>query len=122
MSPTDPKSVPSPSIAPGTVRVQKAQDCLPDAPAREKQCSVCGRTFLLTPDQKFFMCPDCYQKDLLRKKATRRRGTQVLIQIQCPDCGATDYVEFVPQDPGTTYCRPCFERRRREPKDNPEHS
>lgn len=110
------------SPAPPVVRVQKRTGPPEPGARREKRCSVCGQLFQLTADEKFFMCPACYQKELMRKKATRRRGTQVLIQIQCPDCGATDYVEFIPQDPGTTFCRACYERRRREPTGGPDHT
>ena len=82
---------------------------------REKLCATCGRPFTLADDQKFFICPQCYQKSLTPRKSPRQGEAQLLIQIHCADCGAEEYVNFVPQDPQTTYCKLCFAKRKRKP-------
>ncbi len=100
---------------PGSILVQKRQ--APVEPAlREKLCAGCGKPFQLTPDQKFYMCPDCYRKSMPAPRKSRPGDAQVLIQIQCVECGSTEYLDFVPSDPGKTYCRACFARRKAEGK------
>ncbi len=101
---------------PGTVMVQKrAQDAEPTL--REKLCADCGKPFQLAPDQKYYLCPRCYQKSQPPpKKNTRKGEAQLLIQIHCAECGTEEYLDFVPSDPNATYCRACFSKRRREPK------
>lgn len=84
---------------------------------REKLCATCGKPFQLTPDQKYYLCPNCYRKaQPPPKKSTRKGAAQVLIQIHCVECGAEEYLDFVPSDPNATYCRACFSKRKREPK------
>ena len=84
---------------------------------REKLCATCGKPFQLTPDQKFYLCPNCYRKAQPPPKKTAKKGeAQVLIQIHCVECGTEEYLDFVPSDPNATYCRACFSRRRREMK------
>jgi DNA-directed RNA polymerase subunit RPC12/RpoP len=84
---------------------------------REKLCATCGRPFQLTPDQKYYLCPNCYRKTQPPPRKTIRNGeAQVLIQIQCVECGTIEYLDFVPSDPGNTYCRTCFAQRKREEK------
>jgi len=99
---------------PGSVMVQK-RDTDAQPALREKLCATCGRPFSLTPDQRFFVCPHCYQKSLPPRKASRPGETQLLIQIHCADCGVEEYVGFVPQDPQVTYCKACFAKRKRKP-------
>ena len=64
---------------------------------REKLCATCGRPFQLTPDQKFYLCPNCYRKAQPPPKRPPRKGeAQVLIQIHCLECGVEEYLDFVP--------------------------
>lgn len=122
MDPKTPPEMPEPPekpvfedpVAPvGPVKVQKRGPV--SAPnLREKLCATCGRPFTLTPDQKFYICPDCYQKNQPARKPGRPSDAQVLIQIRCVDCGALEYVSFVPQDPQSTYCKVCFRKRKRQ--------
>lgn len=101
---------------PGAVMVQK-RVANPEPALREKLCATCGKPFQLTPDQKYFICPDCYRKTQAPVRKTVRRGdAQVLIQIRCVECGAEEYLDFVPSDPNATYCRACFSKRKREQK------
>jgi CxxC-x17-CxxC domain-containing protein len=45
------------------------------------------------------------------------KKTRVLSQIKCRDCGAVEFVGFVPEDPGTVLCRPCFSRQAKGQKE-----
>ena len=102
--------------APGSVMVQKRLTAQ-EPTLREKLCASCGRPFQLTPDQKFYLCPNCYKKSQPPVKKPSRKGeAQVLIQIHCAECGAEEYLDFVPADPKATYCRACFAKRRRDQK------
>jgi len=84
---------------------------------REKLCATCGKPFQLSPEQKYYLCPDCYRKTQPAPKKSSRKGeAQVLIQIHCAECGAEEYLDFVPSDPKATYCRSCFAKRKRDPK------
>jgi CxxC-x17-CxxC domain-containing protein len=83
---------------------------------REKQCATCGRLFALEPGQKFFDCPVCYQQKISLQRSKKTKGAKVLTQIQCASCGAVEFVRFVPDDPKSVLCRPCFVNRSREPK------
>lgn len=67
----------------------------------------------LGPEEKFYLCPDCYQRVFVKKP--RRQDAKLLIQIQCTECGAQEYLDFQPPDPSAALCRTCFGRRRREP-------
>jgi CxxC-x17-CxxC domain-containing protein len=101
---------------PGSVMVQKRATGL-EPTLREKLCATCGKPFQLTPDQKYYLCPDCYRKTQPPPKKSVRKGeAQVLIQIHCADCGTEEYLDFVPSDPNSTYCRACFSKRKRELK------
>ena len=101
---------------PGSVMVQK-RVASAEPTLREKLCATCGRPFQLTPDQKFYLCPNCYRKAQPPPKRAPRKGeAQVLIQIHCIECGTDEYLDFVPSDPHATYCRACFSKRRREQK------
>lgn len=107
------------------VKVVKRQ-AVEDVPAlREKACSECGRAFKLTPEQKFHLCPRCYQKAQAKRPATRR-GTSVLTQITCVECGAQEYLSMVPTDPAKALCAACHTAHRaatpREPKPRPKPS
>lgn len=97
------------------VKVVKRQ-AVEARPHREKACSQCGRTFQLTPEQKFHLCPACYQKAQSKRPAPRR-GTQVLTQITCAACGTQEYLSLVPADPAKALCGACHAAARasREP-------
>lgn len=104
------------NATPGTVMVQKRVMNAEPTP-REKLCATCGRPFQLTPDQKYYLCPNCYRKaQPPLKKPVKKGEAQVLIQIHCVECGTEEYLDFVPSDPNATYCRACFSKRRRELK------
>ena len=111
----DKPSVPAQSGAPGTVRVQK-RDPAATSELREKLCVTCGKPFKLAPDQKFFACPDCYQKSLPPHKSKKRGEAQVLVQIECSECGIKEFLSFAPTDPKAVLCRACFSKQKREQK------
>jgi hypothetical protein len=106
--------VSQPSTPRGAVRVQK-RDVGAVSTLREKLCADCGRTFPVEVEQKFYLCAECYRRRFTRKPA-RKGETQVLIQICCVDCGAQDYLDFMPADPAKAFCRACYHRKKREPK------
>jgi CxxC-x17-CxxC domain-containing protein len=116
-SPSSPEKPEAEEVHPlsptGAVRVQK-RVVASTATHREKLCANCGRPFTLAPEQKFYICPDCYQKNQPSRKPGRPSDAQLLIQIHCADCGTVEYVGFVPQDPQTTYCKSCFRKRKRQ--------
>lgn len=114
-------SAPLQSGAPGTVRVQK-RDHSAAATLREKLCATCGKPFTVTPEQKFFACPDCYRKSLPPHKSKKRGEAQVLVQIQCAQCGTKEFLSFAPTDPKEVLCRACFSKRKREQKLASPHS
>ena len=118
LKPPPPKA-PDPA-APGTVQVQKRQTQAPTG-LRTKSCDRCGRTFQLAPEEKFFLCRDCYDSDLKRQQAKRKRGTTILSLIHCAECGAEEYLDFLPSDPAEALCRACFSRKRREQKTGTPH-
>jgi DNA-directed RNA polymerase subunit RPC12/RpoP len=97
----------------GTVKIQKREVKEPSQ-LREKVCATCGRTFELTPDQKYFNCPHCYRKTLPVKKPARKSEAQILTQITCMECGTVEYLDFVPPDVHSTYCHSCFAKKRQE--------
>jgi len=108
-----PPQQPSTSPAAGVVKVQKRVAKEP-SPLREKLCAVCGRPFELSAEQKFFICPDCHRKAQPPRKPARRNEAQILTQITCVECGAVEYLDFVPPDMHATYCHACFAKRRQE--------
>jgi len=114
-------SAPTQSGAPGTVRVQK-RDPSATSELREKLCATCGKPFKLTPDQKFFACPDCYKKSLPPHKSKKRGEAQVLVQIECSECGTKEFLSFAPTDPKAVLCRTCFSKQKREQKLASPHS
>jgi DNA-directed RNA polymerase subunit RPC12/RpoP len=97
----------------GVVKIQKRVLKEPSN-LREKVCATCGKTFELTPDQKFFNCPYCYQKAQPVRKPVRKSEAQILTQITCMECGTVEYLDFVPPDVHATYCHSCFTKRRQE--------
>lgn len=117
--------------APGTVlkgagvKVVKRQAPAPVEPTREKPCSQCNRPFKLTSEQKFHLCPRCYQKAQSKRPAPPRRGTQVLTQITCSSCGIQEYLTIVPTDPSKALCAACHsasrEKAAREPRASAAH-
>jgi CxxC-x17-CxxC domain-containing protein len=104
---------------PPTVRVQKPQGRATKT-ARQKECATCGQVFDLQPGQKFFDCPDCYQNKMTEQRLAGAKRTRVLTRIECRDCGAQEFVTFVPEDPATVLCRACFARQARERKEQRE--
>jgi CxxC-x17-CxxC domain-containing protein len=80
-------------------------------------CATCGCIFDILPGQKYFDCPDCYQNKMTEQRLANAKKTRVLAQIVCHSCGALEFVSFVPEDPGTVLCRPCFAKRQREQKE-----
>lgn len=114
-------STPTQAGAPGTVRVQKRDPAA--APGlREKLCATCGKPFKLTPEQKYFDCPDCYRKSFPPHKSKKKGEAQVLVQIECAECGAKEFLSFAPTDPKTVLCRSCFSKQKREQKLASPHS
>ena len=97
------------------MRVQKRDPSAPPEP-REKLCATCGKPFTVTPDERFFACPDCYRKSLPPHKSKKRGEAQVLVQIECAQCGAKEFLSFAPTDPKTVLCRACFSKQKRELK------
>lgn len=114
---TPPAPVPTASPLAGTelgaVKVQK-REAKPPVQLREKVCATCGRTFQLEPEQKFFNCPYCYRKTHPVRKPARKSEAQILTQITCAECGAVEYIDFVPTDVHAAYCSACFAKKRRE--------
>jgi NMD protein affecting ribosome stability and mRNA decay len=119
MTPKPPDSTVPPQAAqpasgqPGTVKVQKRVMKEPD-PNREKICASCGQPFVVSPDQKYFNCPECYRKAQPVRKAPRKSEAQILTQITCMECGTIEYLDFVPTDLNATYCHSCFSKKRQE--------
>jgi formylmethanofuran dehydrogenase subunit E len=118
LKPTPPKA-PDPT-APGTVQVQKRQAQAPSG-LRTKACDRCGRSFQLAPEEKFFICRECYEADLKRQQAKRKRGTSILSLIHCAECGSEEYLDFLPSDPAEALCRACFGKKRREQRTGTTH-
>jgi len=83
---------------------------------REKCCATCGKPFTLEPGQKFFDCPNCYQKKISMQKPKKLSGTRVLTQIRCAACGAVEFVAFVPDDLTNVLCGNCFKQAREQKK------
>lgn len=116
-APADPEERPRP-----TVKLQKPVTT--QTASREKLCADCGIAFEVGPDQRFYLCPSCYRRKFGRK-GSRPGSAQVLIQIQCTCCGATEYLDFMPADPAQAMCRACFAEKRRElqpPSPHPDHT
>ncbi len=113
--------LPPPAPTGGGVRVQKWQSTAPTG-LRIKTCDRCGRTFELAPEEKFFQCRDCYEQEARRQQGKRKRGTAILSLIHCAECGAEEYLDFIPSDPAEALCKACFGRRRREQKAKAAHS
>ncbi|WP_306597705.1 hypothetical protein [Geothrix sp. 21YS21S-2] len=111
--PAQPKPPPAEPASPGVVKIQK-REAKPTVTTREKVCATCGRTFRLSPEEKFFNCPHCYKKTQPVRKAVRKNEAQILTQIICVECGTKEYVDFVPTDPAAAFCASCFSRRKRE--------
>lgn len=115
LKPEPVSKAPTPPIPP--VKVQKRVDA-PRAGLRDKLCADCHRPFTMAEDQKHFLCPACHQRRQTRRPV-RKGETRVLIQIKCVECGAQDYLDFVPPDPAKATCRACHLRLKREPKVEP---
>lgn len=101
----------------GQIKLQK-REASPTSALREKLCATCGRVFELTPDQKFYDCPECYERKHPGRKPFHRKATQILIQIRCIQCGKTEFLDVQPPDPQAALCKLCFMTKRREEKEN----
>jgi CxxC-x17-CxxC domain-containing protein len=89
------------------------------AAVRDKICARCGLPFRLDPGKKFFLCPDCYRREV----AYKRKGatTRVMALITCIQCGKAEYLPFTPDDPKASRCRDCFREHKPEPKASEPH-
>ncbi|MBI4911760.1 MAG: hypothetical protein HY823_03400 [Acidobacteria bacterium] len=101
--------------------MQKRQAQVPSG-LRTKTCDKCGRTFELEPEQKFFLCRDCYEESQRRQHPRKARGTSILTLIRCAQCGGEEYLDFLPADPAEALCKACFTKRKREQKARSTHS
>jgi DNA-directed RNA polymerase subunit RPC12/RpoP len=101
----------------GQVKLQK-RETAPKISLREKQCATCGRIFELSPDQKFYDCPECYERKHPGRKPFHRKATQLLVQIRCIQCGKTEFLDVQPPDPQAALCKVCFLTKRREENEN----
>lgn len=97
------------------IRIEKPSS-RPVKDVRSKTCATCERPFSLGAGQKYFDCPECYQKKMSAARSRKARESKVLTQILCASCGAVEFVRFVPEDPKTVLCRPCFVKRAKEQK------
>jgi CxxC-x17-CxxC domain-containing protein len=98
------------------VRVTK-RSATPD-PRREKACADCGKSFLVEPGQKFYLCPNCYQK-AFKPKRKKAQDTQVLAQITCAACGKKEFLPFLPEAPEKALCQSCFRAQKAQEPDLP---
>ena len=112
---TEARAAEAPAAAAG-IRLQKRQPAAPPSASavRDKVCARCGLPFRLDPGKKFFLCPDCYRREV----AYKRKGTsaRVMALISCAQCGKAEYLPFTPDDPKTALCRDCFRERKPEPR------
>lgn len=108
---------------PPAVRLIKRAAVAPPDPAapREKICSDCGRRFKVEAGQKFYLCPDCYRRSFVYRKRGGPEAARILAHITCAQCGASDYLPFMPEDPAKALCKTCFAASRPEPKPGPRH-
>jgi hypothetical protein len=97
------------------VRIEKPSKA-PKRTGREKCCATCDRPFTLQPGEKYFDCPTCYEKKAAAQKNKKYSSTRVLTQICCVQCGATEFVGFVPDDLSNVLCGSCFSEKVREQK------
>lgn len=127
VNPTDPEEgLPGgePAPAPAAVKLTKRTPVAPPDPTapREKACADCGRTFRVEPGQKFFLCPDCYRRSYTYRRKGGKDTARILTHITCAQCGASEYLPFLPEDPAKALCRACFAKQPSEPKAAPRHS
>ena len=116
---TEDKNKPIPEIRPhtaGSVKLQK-RDPAARSTTREKVCATCGQIFHLSPEQKFYDCPNCYQQKHPSRKPFHRQDTQLLVQIECAECGKQEFLNVQPQDPKAALCKACHGRKRREQRE-----
>jgi CxxC-x17-CxxC domain-containing protein len=111
-------AVPDPAPSrPPVLLTKRAPVAPPDPKApRDKICSECGLRFRVESDQKFYLCPDCYRRSFVYKRKGGKDTARILTHITCADCGAQEYLPFVPEDPTKALCRACFAKSRPEPK------
>lgn len=84
------------------------------AAVRDKLCARCGLPFRLDQGKKFFLCPDCYRREVGYKR--KGADTRVMALITCIQCGKAEYLPFTPDDPKASLCRECFRTKKLEPK------
>ena len=106
-----------PAVLPAKGILLKKRQPAPEpgaAAVRDKVCARCGLPFRLDPGKKFFLCPDCYRREV----AYKRKGTEtrVMALITCIHCGKAEYLPFTPDDPKTALCRACFREHKPEPR------
>ncbi|HJU82854.1 MAG TPA: hypothetical protein VJ600_01455 [Holophagaceae bacterium] len=112
-----------PKTAPGGVKLQKRAPKAPEPEAvREKACARCGTSFRVDPGKKFFLCPDCYRKDVTYKRRGGGSEARVMTLVTCSACGKSEYLSFVPEDRDKALCRDCFAKTRPEPNRGAGHS
>jgi CxxC-x17-CxxC domain-containing protein len=97
------------------IRIEKPSS-RPTKDVRSKTCATCERPFSVEAGQKYFDCPECYQKKMSAARSRKAKESKVLTQILCASCGAVEFVRFVPDDPKTVLCRPCFVKQAKEQK------
>lgn len=109
------------STPPGGVRLQKREPAAPEAEkVREKLCSRCGAAFKLDPGKKFYLCPDCYRREVLYKRHGSQVETRVMALVTCSACGKEEYLPFTPEDRDKALCRTCFaEAKAAQKEQNP---
>lgn len=118
--PDEPSTTPAAPSGKGVLLKKRTPAAEPSTAAiRDKVCARCGLPFRLDPGKKFFLCPDCYRREV----AYKRKGTEtrVMALITCIQCGKAEYLPFTPDDPKTALCRDCFRERKPEPKADAPH-
>jgi CxxC-x17-CxxC domain-containing protein len=105
----------------GAVILRKREAASDEATVREKLCAQCSRSFRVEPEQKFYLCPDCYRRNFVQKREKGRSETRILTHITCSSCGTQEYLPFVPDDREKALCRACFKAQKPEQKRSSEH-
>jgi CxxC-x17-CxxC domain-containing protein len=111
-------AVPDPAPKAAPVLLTKRTPVAPPDPKapREKICAECGVHFKVEAGQKFYLCADCYRRSFSYKRKGGKEAARILTHITCAECGAQEYLPFIPDDPAKALCRACFAKQRPEPK------
>ena len=75
----------------------------------------------MEPDKKFYLCPDCYRREILQKRYSNPKATRILTHIVCVKCGTQEYLPFLPEDPNNSLCRACYSEKLTEQKRTSKH-